>query len=107
MIEQKKHVLIVDDSFEIQALLRVFLESEGYLVNCASNGEEALDFLNGSPFLPGIIFLDLRMPLMCGLSFLEYRKNQAELMQIPVVLMSGDEDLGKKEILLRDRKSVV
>ena len=87
-----KNVLIIDDCLEIQILLKFLLESKGYHVECSSNGEEALKRLGEPKDLPDLILLDLQMPVMDGLSFLNIRKNNAMLQNIPVVLMSGEDD---------------
>ncbi len=88
-----KNVLIIDDSIEIQILLRFLLESKGYHVDCSSNGEEALKRLGIDEVLPDLILLDLQMPVMDGLSFLNIKKKNLMLKNIPVVLMSGEDDL--------------
>lgn len=90
-----KNVLIIDDSIEIQTLLKFLLESKGYHVDCSSNGEEALKRLGLNMALPDLIFLDLQMPVMDGLSFLNIRKKNPLLKNIPVVLMSGEDDIQK------------
>lgn len=87
-----KNVLIIDDSIEMQILLKFLLESKGYHVECSSNSEEALKRLGLDKALPDLILLDLQMPVMDGLSFLNIRKNNPLLKNIPVVLMSGEDD---------------
>jgi CheY-like chemotaxis protein len=88
-----KNVLIIDDCLEIQILLKFLLESRGYHVECSSNGEEALKRLDVRKDLPDLILLDLQMPIMDGLSFLNIRKKIPMLKNIPVVLMSGEDDV--------------
>jgi CheY-like chemotaxis protein len=88
-----KNVLIIDDCIEIQILLRFLLESKGYHVDCSSNGEEALKRLGVDESLPDLILLDLQMPVMDGLSFLNIRKKNPLLKAIPVVLMSAENDI--------------
>lgn len=91
-----KHVLIIDDSLEIQILLRVLLEAKGYQIDCTSNGEEALRLLQHSDDLPDLILLDLQMPIMDGESFLKRQHDNFRLKNIPVVIMSGDDDVRDK-----------
>ena len=65
-------VLIVDDDEHILDFLGLALEDEGYLVETASNGAEALERVATSA--PDVILLDLWMPVMDGWQFLrEYR----------------------------------
>lgn len=87
-----KPILIVDDSKDHQILLKMFLESRGYKVDCTSNGEEALVLLRSAQVLPQTILLDLRMPVMDGIDFRNRQREDPLLKDIPVVIMSGDED---------------
>lgn len=63
-------LLIVEDDVDLNDAYRMILSSAGYEVAQAFNGEEALKEIekNGDP---RIIFLDLRMPVMNGIEFLE------------------------------------
>lgn len=66
----KNSVLIVEDDNDLREAYVMILGSEGIDVHAAENGQEALDKLQelGDP---GVIFLDLRMPIMDGLAFLQ------------------------------------
>lgn len=88
-----KHVLIIDDSIEIQILLRVLLEAKGYQIDCTSNGEEALRLLQRTDHLPDLILLDLQMPIMDGESFLKRHHENLRIQNIPVVIISGDDHI--------------
>lgn len=63
-------LLIVEDDVDLNDAYRMILSSAGYEVGQAFNGQEALKEIeqNGDP---RIIFLDLRMPVMNGIEFLE------------------------------------
>jgi CheY-like chemotaxis protein len=61
-------ILVVEDSEDAREALVVLLEMESYQAVPASNGREALDYLNGAPS-PALIILDLWMPLMNGAQF--------------------------------------
>lgn len=89
-------ILLVEDEFTIRETLTEFLEDEGYIVAGAANGQEALDYLRSSP-PPALVFLDLRMPVMNGLQFLEARQNDPDLAHLPVILMSAD-STGQREV---------
>lgn len=65
----KNSVLIVEDDADLREAYVMILQSEGIDVHAAQNGKEALDILEKKGD-PGIIFLDLRMPVMDGLEFL-------------------------------------
>jgi two-component system, chemotaxis family, chemotaxis protein CheY len=68
------------------------MESEGYMPVQAANGKEALDKLTSAPMsdLPGLILLDLVMPVMNGIDFMKAQQRNANLAAIPVVVMSAE-----------------
>jgi CheY-like chemotaxis protein len=81
-------ILVVDDDEAILDSLRDLLESEGYGVDVAHDGREALDKL-AQMEPPQLILLDLKMPVMDGWQFLSERSTDAALPRVPVVLLSG------------------
>jgi serine/threonine protein kinase len=81
-------VLVVDDDVLIQAALTLALEIQGFTVQVASDGLEALSLLRSGP-PPQLILLDIMMPRMDGLQFLQERQRDAALAAIPVVVLSG------------------
>jgi len=62
-----ERILIVDDDESIRQIVRLCLTDEGFEVAEASNGQAALDAVG--TFQPGLILLDLRMPVMDGWEF--------------------------------------
>lgn len=68
MAEHAKRILVVDDEENTRLALTRLLLREGYDVQAASNGFEALDRLRSSP--AELIITDLNMPEMNGLTFL-------------------------------------
>jgi CheY-like chemotaxis protein len=66
----KKSVLIVEDDRDLREAYVLILQSEGIAAFAAENGAEALELIEKQGD-PGIIFLDLRMPVMDGIEFLE------------------------------------
>lgn len=80
----KKTVLIVEDDQDLREAYVTILQSEGFAVKSAENGADALDLIQKEGD-PGIIFLDLRMPVMDGIEFLEkYNAPQHENTEIVV-----------------------
>lgn len=69
MTKQPK-LLIVEDDLDLNDAYQMILKSAGYSVAQAFNGEEALKYIDAHGD-PDIIFLDLRMPVMNGIEFLE------------------------------------
>ncbi len=82
-------VLVVDDDVEIRDSLRFLLESEGYEVELATNGREALERLAQSP-PPGVMFLDLSMPVVTGVEVIEALRREKRLEALPICVMSAD-----------------
>ena len=89
-MENKKHLLIIEDSPDLQMLLQQLFKREGYLISQAFNGQEALDLLNKMSEPPALIFLDLMMPVMDGFVFRHEQQKDPRISKIPVVVMSAD-----------------
>jgi CheY-like chemotaxis protein/anti-sigma regulatory factor (Ser/Thr protein kinase) len=88
-------VLVVEDDRDTREGVSELLRRAGYTVACASNGQEALDYLrHAEP--PAIILLDLMMPVMDGEHFLAARALSPALRPIPVVLLSASSDLEQR-----------
>ena len=66
---REPQILVVEDDDANREFLRALLESEGFLVATASDGREALIWLNDHPS-PDLVLLDLEMPRMSGWEFL-------------------------------------
>jgi CheY-like chemotaxis protein len=77
-------ILIVDDDRDIRELLGELLTDEGFEIEAAWNGAEALKRLRAG-FRPHVIILDLMMPVMDGLTFRAEQKLSPELAAIPVI----------------------
>ena len=80
-------VLIVDDDIEGCEPVAMFLRSRGHRVVCASNGREALPTLTGA--LPDVVILDMRMPHMDGLAFLQVLRSYLRWEKLPVILVTA------------------
>jgi CheY-like chemotaxis protein len=81
-------VFVVDDDEALLDALAGLLESEGYEVETARNGKEAIEKL-ATIAPPGVILLDLKMPVMDGWQFLAARSADPAAPRVPVVLLSG------------------
>jgi len=84
-----KHILLVEDNASVRGVTKMWLEAAGFRVACAANGREALDLLRG-PVRPGLILLDLSMPVMDGWEFRARQRQSPSLASIPVFLLSGE-----------------
>lgn len=91
-----KKVLTVDDSPSVRKMVEFSLKSKGYVMGSAGDGQEALDLLAQEHF--DAIVLDVNMPRMNGLEFLEKRLENDEFAAIPVIMLTTegqDEDRDK------------
>lgn len=94
----KKHILIVEDSKDIQSLLAQLFEGEGYALSQAYNGQQALDMLRAMPEPPAMILLDLMMPVMDGFAFRHEQEKDPKLAIIPVAVMTADANIQSKSM---------
>jgi DNA-binding response OmpR family regulator len=78
------HVLVVDDSEEIRFLLQTMLETQGYRVETANDGQRAIDSLRSGNH--DLVILDVMMPLKDGYTVLKEMR-QAGLRESTRVLM--------------------
>ncbi len=85
--EIKKLILVVEDEPSLLHVITHKLEKDGFDTITASSGEEALQVLEKTKPID-LIWLDLLMPGMGGLKFLEIIKNNENYKNIPVVVVS-------------------
>ena len=86
-----KPVLIVDDEEGIRAMLKAALEMYDYRAYTAANGKEAIEILTHKES-PGLILLDLMMPVMNGWALAEALTHNPHWVDIPVVVISAFPD---------------
>ena len=79
--------LVVDDSMLIRHILRRFLEKQGFAVETANDGTEALKVLE--TLRPHVIFTDLQMPRLDGHQFIETLSARPEFSAIPLVVLAA------------------
>ncbi|MBA5638810.1 response regulator [Duganella sp. LX20W] len=93
-INNKPILLVEDDHVDVMTILRALKEI--HVVNpvvSMENGEAALDYLrNPGNERPCIILLDLNMPIMNGIEFLQMIKHDADLKRIPVIVLTTSEE---------------
>ncbi|HET7339162.1 MAG TPA: response regulator [Candidatus Dormibacteraeota bacterium] len=80
-------VLFVEDDASVAQMYRLKLELDGYLVDVAADGLVALEKARAGR--PDIIFLDIRLPKLDGLSVLEALRDDQSTARIPVVILSN------------------
>ncbi len=99
-------VLIVDDDPEVRDLVRSAVEGVGLKTAEAVNGRVALDWLDHNA-LPSLILLDLMMPEMDGFAFLEKIRDDEELREVPVVVLTAKELTDGERAFLAERTILV
>jgi signal transduction histidine kinase/DNA-binding response OmpR family regulator len=92
-------VLVIDDDPDTRNLLRSALQKDGWKVQLAENGRDALERIASgmaSLSLPGLILLDLMMPELDGVTFLEIFRRIPSARDIPVIVLTA-KDLSAEE----------
>jgi diguanylate cyclase (GGDEF)-like protein len=82
-----ERVLVADDDPDILTVVKVNLELDGFEVETAVDGEDALQKATSSP--PNVIILDIMMPRMDGLTALHRLRSQASTASIPIILLTA------------------
>ena len=90
-------VLIVDDERPSRQLLEVMLTEEGFLLQTAASGEEALAIVAQQP--PDLILLDVMMPHMDGYEVAARIKGNLATKNIPVLMVTGLDDYDAKTLV--------
>jgi DNA-binding NtrC family response regulator len=85
-----RNVLVVDDDWDVQDAVSETLQDAGFQVSCATNGQEALDYLADHP-APDAILLDLFMPVMNGWDTARAIQHKRELSAIPLIVITASE----------------
>lgn len=94
-----RRVLVVDDEDDVRQVLDEELSEAGYQVFEARNGFEALEQLDA--VRPSAILLDLTMPVMDGLTFLQRLRERPECLGIPVIVITAKDLTMEEEELIR------
>jgi len=87
--KSRKSILVVDDSLPTREIESEILSSEGFLVDMASDGAQALKAAKSKHY--DLICTDLNMPVMDGFMLVENLKKNEELSNIPIIVISSKE----------------
>lgn len=80
-------ILIVDDDAELRTLYRMVLEREGYTVDEAANGADALKYLGNH--VPDLIIMDMLMPMLGGESVMRRIQQMPALSQVRIIVLTA------------------
>jgi len=83
-------ILVVDDDPQIRRVMRVTLTGQGYEVDDAKGGEEALDRLRSGKF--DLVLLDMNMPGMSGLECCQLIRSQSDIAIIMLTVRDSESD---------------
>ncbi len=92
----KKIILVADDSPSIRKFVSFALKLKGYEIISASDGMEALEKLPNTKI--NLVITDLNMPNLDGFELIKAIRNNAELKEIPIIILSslsGNEEIKK------------
>lgn len=94
------HVLVVDDDPALIEMYRARLLAEGFSVDLAHDGQQAL--ARAVEHVPNVILLDMRMPHVTGLEVLEILRTTKATKTVPIIVLTalGDDQL-RRDALAR------
>ena len=94
--EEKKSVLIVEDSMDFSNLLKFIVEDDGYNgVQFPVTGEDVVTVVK--ELKPGVVLMDLALRRRGGMDFINDLRADPETKDVPVIVISG-RDLGQREV---------
>lgn len=90
-------ILYIEDELLMQNIVNKILLREGYTVDVANNGKEAMELLIASNYEYSLVITDIMMPYSNGFEILSKIKNHNNAIKIPVIVVSG---LGNEDAIL-------
>ena len=93
-----KTILVTDDDRDVRAIIRMRLEAARYRILEASDGQSALELAQNEH--PDLLLLDMTMPGISGVEVVERLRGNPATAHIPVMLISGAEEIADKQFAL-------
>ena len=90
------HILWIDDEVDMLRPHIIFLENKGYTLHTATNGQDALELIQATPF--DLIFLDENMPGINGIETLKLIKEIRPMLPVVMITKSEEEAIMHKAI---------
>ncbi len=92
------HLLLTEDNEINQLVAKEILQTAGYTLDIANNGQEALDLLEKNTY--DAVLMDIQMPIMDGYTATKHIRAQQEYAKLPIIAMSAHAMKGDKELSL-------
>ena len=80
-------ILVVDDEPDMRDTMKVILQMKGHSVDVAADGQQALDIAEQR--VPDVVFMDMRMPVMDGLTATQLLRARASTSKVLIVCVSA------------------
>jgi CheY-like chemotaxis protein len=104
-VDNLPKVLVVDDDPAILEICSDLLQTEGYTVMVATNGQQALEQIRTDP--PQVVLMDIMMPVLDGVEACRQVKANPATSDIPIVLMSARTNLTRQSQELASADALV
>lgn len=102
---KKTNILIAEDNRDSQSLLEMILQSEGFIVTTASDGEKAIEILQ--EIKPDILVTDLMLPSVSGGDLIRHVRQTEVLRRIPIIVISAYGDYYESDALAAGANAVL
>jgi two-component system, chemotaxis family, chemotaxis protein CheY len=92
--QQKKTILVIDDSASLRQVVAIALKAAGYEVTEAADGKDALGKLDGRKV--HLMICDVNMPVMDGISFVKEARKLSAYRFVPIVMLTTESSEKRK-----------
>jgi DNA-binding response OmpR family regulator len=99
---RKKKILVADDDGDFTGVVQAILEHDGFAVDTASDGEEALKAIKRQTY--DLLILDVVMPKIDGIKLFRMTRKSKKYSNIPVLFISGHSN---RERFMEQHKDVI
>lgn len=91
----RKKILVIDDSASLRQVVSIALNTAGYDVIEAQDGQEAINKLDGTKF--HLVICDVNMPVMDGITFVKKVKTMAGYRFLPIIMLTTESRESRKQ----------
>ena len=82
-----RHLLLVEDNEVNREMLQRLLQRVGYTLDCAADGQEALDKMRDVK--PALVLLDINLPIKDGWTVVEEARSDSDIQDIPIIALTA------------------